>query len=395
MLNLDTLGLNAIVSATGITAPDFETIRSTLVSYFQEIYGSDSYLDADSKDGQMISIYALAIHDANNSAIAVYNSFSPATGVGNGLSSNVKINGIKRNKETNSTVDLLLTGSVGLVITNGAARDADGVRWDLPASVIIGLDGTATATAICSIPGAIVALANTVKEIATPTRGWLNVNNPTGATPGKPVELDAELRVRQAVSVALPSRTVLDGILGAVAGISGVERYRGYENDTSVTDTNGIPSHSISIVVDGGDATEIAQTIALKKGPGSGTYGTTTIPIKDKYGIVHPINFFRKGTVRVYVKLEIKALQGYTSSIGTAIKNSIAEYINEIEIGEPVRIKRLDLPAQLNGSIERLTYDITRLEIGISPVALSESNIEIAFNDAAACVPDNINLVVT
>ncbi|WP_145476137.1 baseplate J/gp47 family protein [Yersinia similis] len=395
MLNLDTLGLNAIVSATGITAPDFETIRSTLVSYFQEIYGTDSYLDADSKDGQMVSIFALAIHDANNSAIAVYNSFSPATGVGNGLSSNVKINGIKRNEETNSTVDLLTTGSVGLVITNGAARDADGVRWDLPASVVIGLDGTATATAICSVPGAIVALANTVKEIATPTRGWLSVNNPTAATPGKPVEMDAELRVRQSVSVALPSRTVLDGILGAIAGISGVERYRGYENDTSITDGNGIPSHSISIVVDGGDATEIAQTIALKKGPGSGTYGTTTIPIKDKYGIVHPINFFRKGTVQVYVRLEIKALQGYTSSIGTAIKNSIAEYINDIEIGEPVRIKRIDLPAQLNGSIERLTYDITLLEIGISQDALSENNIEIAFNDAAACIPENITLLVT
>ncbi len=70
MLNLDTLGLNVIVSATGITAPDFETIRSTLVSYFQEIYGSDSYLDADSKDGQMVSIYALAIHDANNNVTA-------------------------------------------------------------------------------------------------------------------------------------------------------------------------------------------------------------------------------------------------------------------------------------------------------------------------------------
>lgn len=395
MLNLDTLGLNAIVSATGITAPDFETIRSTLVSYFQEIYGGDSYLDADSKDGQMVTLYALGIHDANNSAIAVYNSFSPATAVGNGLSSNVKINGIKRDKETNSTVDVLITGNVGLEITNGAARDADGVRWDLPASVIIGLDGTATATAICSVPGAIVALANTIKEIATPTRGWLTVNNPTGATLGKPVEVDAELRVRQAVSVALPSRTVLDGILGAIAGISGVERYRGYENDTSITDGNGIPSHSISIVVDGGDATEIAQAIALKKGPGSGTYGTTTIPITDKYGIVHPINFFRKGSVIVYVRLKIKALQGYTSSIGTAIKNSIAKYINEIEIGEPVRIKRLDLPAQLNGSIERLTYDITLLEIGISPVALSENNIEIAFNNAAACVPENITLVVT
>ncbi|EOV7029590.1 baseplate J/gp47 family protein [Yersinia enterocolitica] len=395
MLNLDTLGLNAIVSATGITAPDFETIRSTLVSYFQEIYGTDSYLDADSKDGQMVSIYALAIHDANNSAIAVYNSFSPATAVGNGLSSNVKINGIQRSKETNSTVDLLITGSVGLEITNGAARDADGVRWDLPASVVIGLDGTATATAICSVPGAIVALANTVREIATPTRGWLGVNNPTGATPGKPVEMDAELRTRQTSSVALPSRTVLDGILGAIAGISGVERYRGYENDTSITDANGIPSHSISLVVDGGDATQIAQAIALKKGPGSGTYGTTTIPITDKYGIVHPIHFFRKGTVLIYARLEIKALVGYTSSIGTQIQNAIAEYINAIEIGEPVRINSLYLPAQLNGSAERLTYDINLLQIGISPLELLEENIPISFNDAAACVPENITLVVT
>ncbi|WP_404704983.1 baseplate J/gp47 family protein [Yersinia vastinensis] len=395
MLNLDTLGLNAIVSATGITAPDFETIRSTLVSYFQEIYGTDSYLDADSKDGQMVSIYALAIHDANNSAIAVYNSFSPATAVGNGLSSNVKINGIQRSKETNSTVDLLITGSVGLEIANGAARDADGVRWDLPASVVIGLDGTATATAICSVPGAIVALANTMREIATPTRGWLSVNNPTGATPGKPVEMDAELRTRQTSSVALPSRTVLDGILGTIAGISGVERYRGYENDTSITDANGIPSHSISLVVDGGDATQIAQAIALKKGPGSGTYGTTTIPITDKYGIVHPIHFFRKGTVLIYARLEIKALVGYTSSIGTQIQNAIAEYINAIEIGEPVRINSLYLPAQLNGSAERLTYDINLLQIGISPLELLEENIPISFNDAAACVPENITLVVT
>ncbi|CNL24435.1 Uncharacterized homolog of phage Mu protein gp47 [Yersinia frederiksenii] len=395
MLNLDTLGLNAIVSAMGITAPDFETIRSTLVSYFQEIYGTDSYLDADSKDGQMVSIYALAIHDANNSAIAVYNSFSPATAVGNGLSSNVKINGIQRSKETNSTVDLLITGSVGLEITNGAVRDADGVRWDLPASVVIGLDGTATATAICSVPGAIVALSNTVREIATPTRGWLSVSNPIGATPGKPVEMDAELRVRQTDSVALPSRTVLDGILGAIAGISGVERYRGYENDTNITDANGIPSHSISIVVDGGDATQIAQAIALKKGPGSGTYGTTTIPITDRYGIVHPIHFFRKGTVLIYARLEIKALVGYTSSIGSQIQNAIAEYINAIEIGEPVRINSLYLPAQLNGSAERLTYDITLLQIGVSPLELLEENIPIAFNNAAACVPENITLVVT
>ncbi|NHA10641.1 hypothetical protein G7Z25_13080, partial [Enterobacter roggenkampii] len=80
-LNLDTLGLSATVTAEGISAPDYQTILDTLTSYFQQIYGSDAYLEPDSKDGQMVAIYALAIHDANNTAIAVYNSYSPSTGI--------------------------------------------------------------------------------------------------------------------------------------------------------------------------------------------------------------------------------------------------------------------------------------------------------------------------
>ncbi|EMP5337492.1 hypothetical protein RZ698_005086, partial [Citrobacter freundii] len=51
-LNLDTLGLSATVTAQGISAPDYQTILDTLTSYFRQIYGSDAYLEPDSKDGQ-------------------------------------------------------------------------------------------------------------------------------------------------------------------------------------------------------------------------------------------------------------------------------------------------------------------------------------------------------
>lgn len=61
-LNLDSLGLSAKVTAEGISAPDYQTILSTLISYFQQIYGSDAYLEPDSKDGQMVALMALAIH---------------------------------------------------------------------------------------------------------------------------------------------------------------------------------------------------------------------------------------------------------------------------------------------------------------------------------------------
>ncbi|BEO70504.1 hypothetical protein SMQE32_13230 [Serratia marcescens] len=394
MLNLDTLGLAATVTASGISAPDYQTILNTLTGYFQQIYGDDVYLEPDSKDGQMLAIYARGIHDVNNMAIAVYNSFSPATAQGRGLASNVKINGISVTPASRSTADVRIVGQVGTLITNGTVRDSNGISWSLPGTVVIGTDGTVTVTATCQIDGAVVAPAGSITEIGTPTRGWQSVTNPAAATAGRKVETDAELRQRQAKSVAIPSLTVLDGIMGAVATLPGVERYRGYENDTSVADANGLPPHSISLVVAGGDAAAIAKTIATKKTPGGGTYGTTTISVTDKYGIVHPISFFRPTTVDIYARVEIKALQGYTSAVGEEIRTAVAAYINEIEIGDPVYLTRLFLPANLNGSADSATFDITDLQIGTSPGSLAPANVVIGFNAVAACAPANVEVVV-
>lgn len=394
MLNLDTLGLAAKVTASGISAPDYQTILNTLTGYFQQIYGDDVYLESDSKDGQMLAIYARGIHDVNNMAIAVYNSFSPATAQGRGLASNVKINGISVTPASRSTADVRIVGQVGTPITNGTVRDSNGISWSLPASVVIGIDGTVTVTATCQIDGAVVAPAGSITEIGTPTRGWQSVTNPVAATAGRKVETDAELRQRQAKSVAIPSLTVLDGIMGAVATLDGVERYRGYENDTSVTDANGLPPHSISLVVAGGDVAAIAKTIATKKTPGGSTYGTTTIDVTDKYSIVHPISFFRPTSVDIYARVEIKALQGYTSAVGEEIRTAVAAYINEIEIGDPVYLTRLFLPANLNGSADSATFDITDLQIGTSPGSLAPANVVIGFNAVAACAPANVEVVV-
>lgn len=214
-LNLDTLGLSATITAQGISAPDYQAILDKLTDYFKQIYGSDAYLEPDSKDGQMVALVALAVHDANNTAIAIYNSFSPKTAQGAALSSNVKINGITRKTATNSTADLLLTGTAGTTITNGSARDKNGVIWNLPESVSIGIDGTVLVTATSANSGSVAAIAGAIATINTPTRGWVSVTNPAAATIGSPAENDAELRIRQGQSVALPSVTPFDGLDGA------------------------------------------------------------------------------------------------------------------------------------------------------------------------------------
>ncbi|EFT9425332.1 hypothetical protein HU960_003895 [Salmonella enterica] len=395
-LNLDTLGLSATVTAEGISAPDYQTILDTLTSYFQQIYGSDAYLEPDSKDGQIVALVALAIHDANNTAIAVYNSFSPSSGFGAALSNNVKINGLRRRGATHSTVDVVLTGIAGTTISNGSVKDDNNIVWNLPPSVTIGMGDSVTVTATCTSGGAVAAPAGTVSIINTPTRGWRAVTNLAAATVGCPPEKDAELRVRQAVSVANASVTPFDAVDGALAALEGVTRYRLYENDTGKTNNLGLPPHSIAAIVEGGDATRIAQTLRGKKGQGVRTFGTTTITVPDKYGNPQDISFSRPVDVPVYVSIRIDVFAGYTSLIAAQIQQAVAGYINSLAIGAGVLISRVYSPANLgvtSGGNAKY-YDITELLAGRSAANLAAANISIAFNESASCRPENIVITV-
>lgn len=395
-LNLDTLGLSATVTAEGIGAPDYQTILSTLTSYFRQIYGSDAYLEPDSKDGQMVALMALAIHDANNAAIAVYNCFSPATAYGAALSNAVKINGIARKGATRSTADLVLYGTAGTAIANGSAKDNNNIVWSLPSSVVIGIDGTATITATCVNSGAVAALAGTITGINTPTRGWSSVTNPAAATVGIAAETDAELRTRQSQSVGLSSLTPFEAMDGAIANIAGVTRHKLYENDTGVADSNGLPPHSICGVIDGGDVSTIANTLRGKKGQGVSTYGSTAVTVSDLYGNPHLISFSRPIDVSVFAAVTLQVFTGYTSEIGEQIKQAIADYVNSLAIGDDVLLSRLYSPANLgvvSGGSARY-YDIIELMIGTSADCMAAANITLAYDAAAICSVDNIQITV-
>lgn len=385
-------GMLPVIDRNGVTAPDFQTILEQWKTIFRGIYGEDIYIEPDSKDGVLLSMIAYAMHGCNNAVIGAYNSFSPSTAVGEGLSRNVKINGISRKADSHSTVDLLLTGRVGTLIKNGAARDRAGNVWLLPESVTLDLHGEAIATATCQSSGAIGAIAGDITEIATPTYGWQTVTNPQAAVVGRAVETDAELRIRQKQSVALPSRTVLDGLRGALANLAGVTRQRVYDNDTHTTNDAGMPPNSIVCVVEGGDSKAVAQTIALKKTPGIPTYGTTSETIKDVYGNSHVINFFRPSQIPIFVEVKIKPLAGYTTDIGKSISASVSSYINSLYIGDDVYLSRLFVPANLSNSSNGETYNVLSVEIGKSQ-SVSVANIVIAFNEVAACKPENVKVV--
>lgn len=381
------------VDATGFHYPDYPTILAQITQEYRNIYGSDVYLEPDSQDGQWLAVLSLALYDSFQVAANVYSSFSPLTAQSDALSRNVKINGIRRRVATYSTADLVIVGQAGTIITNGIAEDTLGQKWIIPATTIPPA-GTITVTATAEQIGAINALANTINKIATPTLGWQTVNNLAAATIGIPVETDAQLRARQAISTALPSLSVMEGIVGAVASLAGVTRYKGYENDETATDSNGIPGHHISVIVEGGNTQAIAEAIASKKTPGTGTFGTTSASVTDRYGVPNLIRFYRPTVATISAEVTIRALPGYTSGFADQIKSAIADAINALQIGEDVLITKLYVPANLPGQAAGGTFDISLLRLKKNAGAFGTGNVSMLFNEVAQCTPGNVTVIV-
>lgn len=385
--------LAATITPQGITAPSYNDILNSLVASYQSIYGSDVLLTADTQDLQLLAVFAQAIYDGNQIDITIYNSFSPTFAQGAALSSLVKINGIQREVATSSTNSVLVSGTVGAVIANGVVRDANGNLWDLPESVTIPSAGVVAVTATCETQGAITVLPGSA-TIFNPQIGWQTAAFTGNTEIGAPVESDAQLRQRQSISTNLPSQTPLEAILSTVANVTGVSRFAIYENDTSVTDANGVPGHSIAVVVQGGDNTAVAQAIESKKSPGTGTYGTTSVIVEDQAGVPIQINFFELTDTNIFVALTVQPLNGWVAATTTTIVNAIVAFLNGLAIGEEVYYNWVLAAAGLINQALGQTFVITQLQIGLNTGSLGTTNIPIAFNAAAVCSAENISLEV-
>lgn len=366
------------IDSTGYHYADYPTFLAWLTAQYQAIYGADIYLEADSMDGQFLAVLAQAFYDTAALGASVYNSFSPVTAQGVGLSRVVKINGLRRNVPSFSTVTLTIGGTAGTVITNGIATDNLNQQWLLPATVTIPGGGSINVTAKAAVVGFVTANSSSITNIFTPTRGWQTVTNAGAATPGEPVETDAQLRMRQSVSTAAPAQTVFDATLATVANITGVSKVQGYENFTDGT-VNGLAPHSICVVTVGGTSSAIAQAIVDQKTPGTDPVGNTgPITAFDSRGIPYNIYYSEAVTASIQATVTGVANAGWSTDSIPLIKAAVAAAINALPIGAEIFYTTLFLPAYLVGTPAYGTFSITGITIGKNGGGQSSANIVLA-----------------
>lgn len=237
--------------------------------------------------------------------------------------------------------------------------------------------------------------ANTITQIVTPVLGWDSVTNPLAASPGRLVETDEELRLRFRNTKLERSSNILDSLYSALLNVDGVEELAIYENDTDITDSNGVLPHSFLPVILGGSSQIIAQTIWKNKPMGIASQGNTVVPITDSQGFLHNIGFERPTPVTIYVDMVLslnpEAPVQFPSDGADQIRAAIQTYASEnFGVGKDVIYSRIFTPINTIPG-----HQIDSLFIGITPSPVGTSNITVGFADISSFESININIVVS
>jgi hypothetical protein len=401
--------LGPTIDSTGIVVPDYSDIFTQLQNQYLSIYGTDSDLDPDTQDGQFLAIFAQAISDCDNAAQDVYNSFALNMAQGAGLSSLVKLVGVRRAVAGFSTDEIAIVGTAGTTITGGQVGDSlnQGSIWNLPSVVNIPGSGTINVVITNTVAGATTFAPGQIDIILTPTFGWATATNIGPATAGAPVQEDAELRETATNAVGGPASTILESIFAAIDNVANVTRFTVYENDTDFADANAQGPHSIYAVIQGGDTQDIVNAIGGTKSPGTTTLGTTSGTFVDQNGVPDVISYYPLTLVVITVVVNVTKLTGFTTLAGTLITQAVAGYLSALAIGEDSFLSRLYSPANLAGDAAitatgmtqiqldaiSATYNITSiLQSRTSDAPPAAQDVPIVFNEAAVCTVLNVTV---
>ncbi len=277
------------IGVTGLTVTGQTEYVTNFTASYQNIYGSTINLASNSPDGQMMMVFIQALVDMGNLIVQIYNTFDPDNAVGVILDQRVAINGIQRQAGTYTltNVTLVISASVNLYGLDQTAQpvftvaDNAGNQWQLQTTQLGVAPGTVVYAFQAASPGATLTTPNTITIPVTIVLGVSTINNPTTYTTlGINAETDAALRIRRLQSVSLASQGYYAGLLAALQNINGVTSAFVYENVTASTNSDGVPGHSIWVIVAGtGAAASIANAIYTKRNAGCGMFGAVSYSV--------------------------------------------------------------------------------------------------------------------
>lgn len=373
----------------GYVGERLDSILADLDQGFRAIYGNDIDLAPDSPDGQMLGLIAQIRADLEELGEVTYRALDPDHASGAWLEQRVAYAGLTRRQARYSYLrGVALTGRAGTLIPAGSTlRDINRGRWLLIADTTLGADGSARIDLRSELLGAFNLPANSTLTIETLVLGWDTATSLAAAEVGAEEETDPELRARFYRSRARPAQNSLDGLVAALLQLADVRQVVGLENTGSTPNTDGVPGHSLNLIVDGGEEQAIAQAIFLRKPAGTGLMGQQSRTVVDGQGVNRLIRFDRPAMVDCKAFVQLRRDAEFTAIDVAAIKTQLSQL--DFRIGQDVQLSRLYSPINTVQG-----FWVEQLKIGRRGGALAADNIVIGVRERARFAQADIEVVV-
>jgi hypothetical protein len=291
-----------------------------------QIYGAGINTASNTPDGQLINIFALSKLDIENFIVQDYNSKDPDQAVGVALDGIAQLCGLARKGGTYTQTPVTVTTS-GSVSLNGldtstpyTVSDNAGNLFYLIASAVLTTGANVLEFQAAKI-GAVQVVQNTITIPISIIPGVTSVNNPSVPdVTGVNQETDSQFRIRRQKSVSAPSQGYLQSLYGGLNNIVNLNNANVYENNTNVTNGDGVPGHSIWVVVNGGSNADVSRAIYNYRNAGCGMYGAVNVNITQVDGSIFVVSFDRAVPQNLYLTFHLDTINAGTID-NTAIKN--------------------------------------------------------------------------
>jgi hypothetical protein len=346
------------VTSQGLTLQTLPDLFTQMAQGLMTTYGPNIDLNPESPDANLINIFCQGQINMLQFGQQVYNSYDPDQAQGIALDLRCAINNVKRRAGTYTQQAITITTNlptsvVGTLVgldtsTNPfTVSDNNGVQYELLVGTTFDGTGTFTLAFQASNSGPVQSALNTIQFIVGSVNGVASVTN--GEAPtflGTAQETDAQLRLRRQQSVALPSKSWYQGLYAAITQVASNIDAIVYENQGAVTDSNGVPGHSIWVIIDdnqllpgpptppnqGPVSNEYAKIIYIHKGAGCGQKVNTTngfaLPVETPDGSLYTIYFDIPILTQLYVSVTATTLPGGPAVDAGAMRQDIYDHFS-------------------------------------------------------------------
>lgn len=166
-------------------------------------------------------------------------------------------------------------------------------------------EGAIDVYAACLDTGPVFVAALDLTDIRTPQGGLNTARNMADGVTGRNEDTDEQLRIRRETDLATPGTGPVDAIRAALAAITGVTSVTVFHNPSDVTDSDGLPPHSVEALVEGGADQDIWDALWANVSAGIQTVGDEVGTVVDSQGRSQTAKFTRPEQLPIYVSVTL------------------------------------------------------------------------------------------